>query len=294
MSKFLTFEKYCAPETEEELFRLLRDGNACVMAGGTDLLIAMREKGLRPSCMVDIKRIPEFAGIQRLNGGGLSVGATTTLHEVETDRMVRQICPVLSDAVGMIGSLQVRNRGTLGGNLSNGSPAADSAPALLVLDAQLELASASGTRMVPVEAFFVGPGKSVLEHGEVLKRIRISKPAPGTQSVYLKFGPRKAMDIAVVNVAVSLRFNGDGSCGDARVALGAVAPTPLRAWKAEAVLTGKLNEERIQEAAALAAAETSPIDDMRSGKAYRTHLVKVLVARAIKEALARHGNANPS
>jgi carbon-monoxide dehydrogenase medium subunit len=243
--------------------------------------------------MVDIKRLPEFAGIKRLNGRGLSVGATTTLHEIETDRMVRQVCPVLSDAVGMIGSLQVRNRGTLGGNLSNASPAADSAPALQVLDAQLELASASGTRTVPVEAFFVGPGKSVLEHGEVLKRIRIPEPAPGTQSVYLKFGPRKAMDIAVVNVAVSLVLNDDGSCSDARVAVGAVAPTPLRVKKAEARLIGKLNEEEIQAAAALAAAETSPIDDLRGGKAYRTHLVKVLVTRAIKEAMARHRGSRP-
>ena len=291
MSKFLTFERYGAPETEEELFRLLGDGTACVMAGGTDLLIAMREKGLQPSCVVDIKRITELQGIQSLNGGGLSVGATTTLHEIETSKLVRQVCPVLSDAVGLIGSLQVRNRGTLGGNLSNGSPAADSAPALLVLDAQLELASASGTRMVPVETFFAGPGKSVLEHGEILKRVRIPQPTPGTQSVYLKFGPRKAMDIAVVSIAVSLRWDSKGCCSDARIALGAVAPTPLRVKKAEAALIGKLDEEQIQAAVALAAAETSPVDDIRGGRVYRAHLVKVLAARAIKEAITRHRTA---
>jgi CO/xanthine dehydrogenase FAD-binding subunit len=291
MSKFLTFERYCAPETEEGLFRLLRDETACVMAGGTDLLIAIREKGLRPSCVVDIKRIIELRGIQRLNGGGLSVGATTTLHEIETNRTVREICPVLGDAVGMIGSLQVRNRGTIGGNLSNASPAADSAPALLVLDAQLELVSASGTRVIPAEAFFVGPGKCVLKQGEILKGIRIPQPASHTQSAYLKFGPRKAMDIAVVGVAVSLKFEGDGSCREARLALGSVAPTPVRVKKAEAALLGELNEQRIQAAAGLAVAETSPVDDVRGGKAYRAHLVRVLAIRAIKQAIAQHRGA---
>jgi carbon-monoxide dehydrogenase medium subunit len=293
MSRFLTFERYCVPDTLEDLFRLLRDGDARVLAGGTDLFIAMREKGLRPPCLVDIKRIPELRGVQRLNGAGLSVGATTTLHEIETSKTVRQICPVLSDAVGLIGSLQVRNRGTLGGNLANASPGADSAPALLVLDAQLELASASGTRVIPVETFFVGPGESALEHGEVLKRIRVPQPRPGTESVYLKFGPRKAMDIGVVGVAVSLTFSNDGSCRDARIALGSVGPTPRRARKAEAALVGELNGQRIQAAAALAAAETSPIDDIRGGKAYRTHLVKVLTTRAIKEAIALHRRVRP-
>jgi CO/xanthine dehydrogenase FAD-binding subunit len=293
MSRFLTFERYCAPDTEEELFRLLQDRAARVLAGGTDLFIAMREKGVRPPCLVDIKHIRELHGIQRLGGGELSVGATTTLHEIETSKVVRHVCPVLSDAVGMIGSLQVRNRGTLGGNLCNGSPAADSAPALLVLDARLELASASGTREIPAEAFFAGPGETVLEHGEILKRIKIPQPAPGTQSVYLKFGPRKAMDIAVVNVAVSLKLNGDGSCRDARLALGSVGPTPRRAKKVEAALIGELTEEGIQAAAALAATETSPIDDIRGGKAYRTHLVKVLTIRAIRETIARHRRAMP-
>jgi CO/xanthine dehydrogenase FAD-binding subunit len=221
------------------------------------------------------------------------MGATTTLHEIETSKMVRQVCPVLNDAAGMIGSLQVRNRGTLGGNLCNGSPAADSAPALLVLDAQLELASPSGTREIPVEDFFAGPGETVLKHGEILKRIRIPQPAPDTQSVYLKFGPRKAMDIAVVNVAVSLKLDDDGSCRDARLALGSVGPTPRRAKKAEAALIGELTEERIQGAAALAPAETSPIDDVRGGKAYRTHLVKVLITRAIREAMALWFKAKP-
>jgi CO/xanthine dehydrogenase FAD-binding subunit len=293
MSRFLTFERYCAPETESELFRLLRDTTARVLAGGTDLFIAMREKGVRSPCLVDIKRIPELRGIQRLDGGGLTMGATTTLHEIETSEMVRQVCPVLSDAAGMIGSLQVRNRGTLGGNLCNGSPAADLAPALLVLDAQLELASPSGTREIPVEAFFAGPGETVLKHGEILKRIRIPRPAPDTQSVYLKFGPRKAMDIAVVNVAVSLKLNDDGSCRDARLALGSVGPTPRRAKKAEAALIGELTEERIQGVAALAPAESNPIDDVRGGKAYRAHLVRVLTTRAIREAVSRHRRARP-
>jgi len=288
MSKFLMFEKYCVPETQEELFQLLRDGNPTtrVLAGGTDLFVAMKERGLAAQCLVDIKRVVELRGIESLNGGGLGIGATTTLHEIEMSKTVRNVCPVLSEAVGMIGSLQIRNRGTLGGNLSNASPAADSAPCLLVLDAQFELSSAFGSRVIPSETFFVGSGRSVLGPGEILKRIIVPRPKPRTQSVYLKFGLRNAMDIPIVGVAVSLVFGDEGSCCDAKVALASIAPTPLRARKTEAALAGELNEQRIQDAAAQAVAEAKPISDVRGSASYRKHLVRVLTTQAVKQAIA--------
>jgi len=290
MTKFLTFQRYYAPQTQDELFALLRaeGSNARVFAGGTDVFVAMKEKDLHADCLVDIKGIAELRGIEPRNGSGLNIGPTTTLHEIEMSRIVRQTWPVLSDAVGMIGSLQVRNRGTLGGNLANASPAADSTPALLVLDAEFELASAIGARMVPAETFFVGPGKSILGQGEILRRIIVPKPKPGTHAVYLKFGPRQAMDIAIVGVAVAMTFAANGACREARVALASVAPIPLRAKKTEATLVGQLNEPRIKDAAAQAAEEAQPIDDVRGSASYRKHLVRVLTAQAVKQVIAQH------
>lgn len=290
MSEFFAFERYCAPASLQELLQMLRDEGpeARVLAGGTDVLVAMKEKGLRTTTLVDIKRIDELRGIESRNGSGLSIGATTSLHEIEVSRMVKQACPVLSDAVGQIGSLQVRNRGTLGGNLSNASPAADATPALIVLDAEFELVSAAGSRVISAESFFVGPGKSVLRQGEILRRVFVPNGQPGAQSVYLKFGPRQAMDIAVVGLAVSMRFEGDGKCRDARVAMASVAPIPLRAKQVEAALIGEVTEQRIKDAAAQAALEAKPIDDLRGGAKYRKQLVSVLLKRAVTQALAQH------
>lgn len=292
MSEFFAFQRYCAPASLQELLQILRDEGpeARVLAGGTDVLVAMKEKGLKTTILVDIKRIAELRGIE--SRGGLSIGATTSLHEVEISQAVKRACPVLSDAVGQIGSLQVRNRGTLGGNLSNASPAADATPALIVSDAEFELVSATGSRVILAESFFVGPGQSVLRQGEILRRIIVPKGQPGSQSVYLKFGPRQAMDIAVVGLAVSLRFDEDGKCRDARVAMASVAPIPLRAKQVEAALIGEVTEQRIKEAAAQAALEAKPIDDLRGGAKYRKHLVSALLKRAVAQALAQHRAAN--
>jgi carbon-monoxide dehydrogenase medium subunit len=289
MSKYLTFERYYAPETQDELFALLRDQGqgGRVLAGGTDVLVAMKEKGLRADCLIDVKRIGELRGIEPRNGSGLSIGAATTLRDVELSQAVRSMCPVLSDAVGEIGSLQVRNRATLGGNLANASPAADSSPALLVLDAELELASAAGVRVIPADAFFLGPGRSALAEGEILRRVLLPKPKPDTRAAYLKFGPREAMDIAIVGVAVALTFDPDGACRQARVALASVAPIPLRARQAEAALIGRLTDQRIAAAAALAAEEARPIDDVRGSAAYRKQLVRALTARAVNRLIAQ-------
>jgi carbon-monoxide dehydrogenase medium subunit len=289
MTNALGFQRYCAPHTGRELFSLLREegANARVFAGGTDVFVAMRDKGLRVDCLVDIKSIPELQGITAVDGG-LSLGAATSLHEVERSPAVRRTCPVLSDAVATIGSLQVRNRGTIGGNLANASPAADSTAALMVSAAELDLASSDGHRIVPIEAFFLGPGRSILGPGELLWRISVPKQRPTAQAVYLKFGTRQAMDIALVGVAVSLVFDAKGECCEGRVALTSVAPVPLRARQAEAALVGDLSERRIMDAADAAADEAKPIDDVRGSASYRRQLVRVLTAQAVRQAVAQH------
>ncbi len=290
MSKFLSFQRYRAPATQAELWQVLGDEgpHARVLAGGTDVFVAMKEKGLRAECLVDIKRVPELRGIAP-NGKGLAIGAATSLHEIELSPEVSKAYPALSQAVGQIGSVQVRNRGTLGGNVANASPAADSTPALIVLDAQFELVSSQGERCVPADTFFVGPGKSVLGAGEILRRILLPPMQAGQRATYIKFGPRKAMDIAVVGVAVSLVLGKGGKCTEARVALASVAPVPLRARKTEAALIGDLTEARIKEAAAVAGEEAKPIDDVRGSAAYRKHLVQVLVKQAVQQILAGAG-----
>jgi carbon-monoxide dehydrogenase medium subunit len=289
MSKFLSFQRYRAPETQAELLQVLCDEGprARVLAGGTDVFVAMKEKGLHVECLVDIKRVLELRGIVQQDGKGVAIGAATTLHEVETSPLVQNAFPALSYAVGQIGSVQVRNRGTLGGNLSNASPAADSTPALLVLDAQFELVSNTGQRCIPADTFFVGPGKSVLGSGEILRRVLIPPMKPGQRAAYIKFGPRRAMDIAVVGVAVSLVLDKNNKCKEARVALASVAPIPLRARQAEAALVGELTDARIKEAAKIAADEAKPIDDVRGSAAYRKHLIQVLVKHAVQQILAQ-------
>lgn len=287
MGKFLPFQRYFCPETLEEALRTVEEERTKlrVLAGGTDILVAMREKGLHVESLVDIKRISELKGIQLTDDGKISIGATTTLYDLENNTIIRQYCPVLAEAAGTIGSLQVRYLGTIGGNLANGSPAADTAPALMVLGADLELVSRSCTRVIPVDGFFKGPGQTALQRDEILRRILVPVPPSGVRAIYLKFGPRKAMDIAVVGVGISLIVNGDGDCVKAMVALGSVAPTPIRARNAETVLLGKIDERRMEEAALKAVAETRPIDDVRASASYRMTLVHTLLKRAIQQAM---------
>lgn len=283
------FELVQPKDLNEALAALYELGDkARPLAGGTDLLVAMKQMGLDLKCLVDISRLPELRGIALTPDKGLSIGAMTPLHAVETSAIVKRVCPVLAEAVGQIGSLQIRNRGTIGGNVANASPAADSAPSLLVLAAQLELVSMEGTRVIPIEDFFAEPGRTAIKQGELLRRILIPAPAPGTQSVYLVFGARKAMDCTAAGVAVSLLLDGDHTCRQARVGLGAVGPIPMRARKAEEALVGELHEQRIEQAAEAALEQACPISDVRASSELRCHLVKVLTRRSVKQAISRH------
>lgn len=289
MEKYLSFREYFAPATRQEALQLLlEDGPAGrLLAGGTDLLVAMRDKRLGTGRLINIKRIDDFRGIGLMPDGSARIGATTTLYEVENSAAVKRAWPVLSEAAGAIGSVQIRNLGTIGGNVANASPAADTAPALLVLDAEMEIVSATGMKIVAADRFFTGPGKTVMERGEILAAIRVPLPAPGARAAYVKFAPRQAMDIAVVGVAVALKLDGDGRCRDARIALGAVGPTPMRARRAEAALIGDIDERSVEKAAREASEEAKPISDVRASGNYRRHLVGVLIKRAVKRALTR-------
>lgn len=260
--------------------------SAKLIAGGTDLVVQMKGKLLAPNPLIDLQRVPELSGIQR-NGRALRIGALVRHAELERSPLLQGGWAILGEAAHKIGSPQIRNLGTIGGNLSNASPAADTAPALLVLEGELTLASSRGQRRIPIDAFFEGPGMTVLQKDEILKEIWIPEAPLNARTAYLKLGRRKSLDLALVSVAVLLAVDPETkSCQEARVALGAVAPRPIRAKGTEQFLLGKTLEEGvIEEAGRKAREECSPISDIRAQAEYRREMVKVLIRRAIQKAL---------
>jgi len=278
---------YLAPVTlDEALSRLARyKGKAKVIAGGTDLVPKLKRREIgAPAYVIDLKTIPGLDNI-KYDVSGLSLGALVTIGAVETSAIIGEKFGILSQAARSMASPQVRNRGTIAGNICNAVPSADSAPALLTLGARLKLASRKGERIVSIEDFFTGPGQTALADDEILQEIQIPHPPPNSKGVYLKLTPRRAMDLAIVGVAVVI-IPQDGVCQDIRIALGAVAPTPIRTGKAEAVLKGqKFDDALIEKAARAAAGQSRPIDDHRASAEYRRDMVEVLVKRAIKQAI---------
>jgi carbon-monoxide dehydrogenase medium subunit len=278
---------YLAPTTLDEALSLLAryKGRARVIAGGTDLIPRLKRREIgAPDYAIDLKGIPALDNIE-YDVSGLNIGALATIGAVETSAIIGQKFGVLAQAARSMASPQVRNRGTIAGNICNAVPSADSAPALLTLGAKLKLVSGKGERTVNIEDFFTGPSQTVISDEEILREIQIPHPPPNSQGVYLKLTPRRAMDLAIVGVAVVV-IPQDGVCQDIRIALGAVAPTPIRARKAEAVLKGqKLDDNLIEKAARTAAGQSSPIDDHRASAEYRRDMVEVLVKRAIKQAI---------
>jgi carbon-monoxide dehydrogenase medium subunit len=268
---------------EDAIAALQANDKPYLLAGGTDLLIGMKTKTVKPECLIDLKGIPGIDGIEYDNG--FKIGALTTVRDIEVSPLIRQKIPVLSEAAGTLGSIQIRNRATIGGNLCHGSPAADMAAILLAMSCEVKIASDNGTKTMGLDSFFIGPNKTVLNRNEVLSQIIIPKEIEQFKGVYLKHGPRKAMDIGIVNIAILLDADaGSGFCNQIMIALGAVAPRPIRAKKAEALLNGnELNPAAIQKAAAAAANETNPITDFRASAGYRKDLVKNLVAKGIHQ-----------
>jgi len=258
------------------------------IAGGTDLLPLMRDRAIAVEDIVDIQELHELKGIT-VEDGALRIGALTTLTEVLESPLVAEKAPVLREAVGHIGSVQTRNQGTLAGNLCNASPAADSAPALMVLGAQARVSSAKGDRKVPVEKLFAGPKMNSLGKHELVTEILIPRLLPGSGAAFEKLGRRKGITLAVVNAAAYIAMDGK-KCADARIALGAIAATPIRLPEVEATCKGKeLTPEVIEESSRACYALVSPVDDVRASADYRREMVCVLVKRAIVKAHARAG-----
>jgi carbon-monoxide dehydrogenase medium subunit len=279
--------EYFAPQTfKDAAALLLRYGSkAKLLAGGTDLCLRMERRLLDPGVVVDLKKIRALRGI-KLNRQGLTIGALTLMDEIATSPLVKGRYAIMAEAAAAVGSIQTRNRATLGGNVCNASPAADTAPALIALSARARIASNRRQREVLLEEFFLGPGKTCLQPNELLKEIFIPSPAIKSGSSFQRC-TRTAMDIALVNCAVFLSLASKREfIGDIRIALGAVAPTPVRAGPAETFLIGKIADgDAIEKAAELAAASVSPIDDVRSSASYRREMVRVLTRRALEEAL---------
>lgn len=256
------------------------------LAGGTDLAIAIKEKGLVPRYVVDLKKIPSLSGIRENRDGSISIGALTTMREVETSALIRKRYPFLAQSAGEVGSIQIRNRATIGGNMANATPSADVAPALLVLEATAKIWGLDGERTVPLEEFFVGPGTTVMQRDELLTELTIPPTPPDLLGEYIKFSPREMMDLAYIGVAVTLVLDGnDKRCRHVRIALGAVSPTPIRARKAEALLLNQtLTEELAERAGEQASQECKPISDVRSSAEYRREMVRVNTKRALLNA----------
>lgn len=262
---------------------------ARILAGGTDVLVQMRARQSRPEYLVDIKSLAELKGIEFSAERGLVIGALVTHHALETLPLIRENYPILYDGVSRVGSVQIRNRGTIGGNICNALPSADSIAPLLALGALLQIRGPKGDRQVAMEDFFLGPRKVALGSGEILTHIVVPPHPEPNGGAYVKFTRRKAMDLALLGVAVFLECESDGqTCRQARIALATAAPIPMRAHQAEAALQGKkLNSEVLQEAGEIAAREARPRTSWRSTEEYRRHLIKVLVPRAANLALER-------
>jgi aerobic carbon-monoxide dehydrogenase medium subunit len=279
---------FLSPKTIEEAIVLMNQygQKAKVIAGGTDLIPQMKRGELKPNYVLSLNQIESLRKIQFTKEAGLKLGALCTIAEIEKSKVIREEYPVLAQAASALGSIEIRNRGTVGGNLCNAAPSADMAPSLLVLGARAAIASSKGERVVPLEEFFVGPGKTVLETHEILVRLEVPAMKPRSAGEYIKLGIRKAMDIAVAGVAAVLSLDaGHGFCVEAKLALGAVAPTPMRAGKAEKALEGKKIDLEVMELAAKSASEeASPITDIRASEVYRRAMVRVLTRRAIKQA----------
>ena len=304
---------YFKPKTLEEALRLLAQHGekATLIAGGTDVIVMIKQKAMAPDVLISLQGIPGLDQIQY--NGSLSLGPMVTHRAIEKSAVIRENFSALADAVDDLGSIQIRNVATLGGNLCTAAPSADTATPLLVLGTQVKIKSAKEERTLPIEEFFKGPGKTALKTGEMVKELSIPKPLPNTGSAYYKLQRRLALDLPILGVSVLLSLNKDQVtcsdllctaspistilhkmeedeilCRDVRIALGVAAPTPMRALKAEALLRGKtLSDELLEEAANTASQEAQPRDTLRGEAWYRRDMVRVLVKRMAMKSIER-------
>ena len=304
---------YFKPKTLEEALRLLAQHGekAKWIAGGTDVIVMIKQKAMAPDVLISLQGIPGLDRIQY--NGSLSLGPMVTHRAIEKSAVIRENFSALADAVDYLGSIQIRNVATLGGNLCTAAPSADTATPLLVLGTQVKIKSAKEERTLPIEEFFKGPGETALKTGEMVKELSIPKPLPNTGSAYYKLQRRLALDLPILGVSVLLSLDKDKVtcsdllctaspistilhkmeedeilCRDVRIALGVAAPTPMRALKAEALLRGKtLSDELLEEAANTASQEAQPRDTLRGEAWYRRDMVRVLVKRMAMKSIER-------
>jgi carbon-monoxide dehydrogenase medium subunit len=276
---------YLKPHTVEEALSLMSQygDKARLIAGATDAMVMNKQAKISPDVFISLRGIPGMDQIE--SNGILKIGALVTHRMIEHSELIRKRFPLLAESSGALGSVQVRNVATIGGNLCTASPSAETAPALLVYEAEVQLVSRREERRLSLESFFLGPGENALDKNEILKEILLPFPSSNSVGTYLKLGRRKSVDLSIVNVAVLLTLNpGKGICDRARIALGAVAPTPIRAREAEKILEGsRLEDPLIKKAAEQARLECSPISDIRGSAEYRREMVGVLVQKAIRQ-----------
>lgn len=277
------FNYYC-PETLAELEGFLNDhkGEAKILAGGTDLVIQIKDRIQSPGVLIDIGNLAALQGITYLEGEGTEILAGTKIATIEESPVIREKVPALYQSVRLLGSPQIRAMATLGGNICNASPSAETLPILMALDSKLTVAGNGSERSLPIESFFLDYRKVDLRPEEFLKSIFIPEQPDIAGSAYVCRMLRQAMEIDIVNAGVWFLMDPEGKCQEARIALGSVAPIPFRSHKAEAALAGQeLTVESFQRVAEVAARESAPIDDIRGSAEYRHQMVKVLVARAL-------------
>jgi len=304
---------YFKPKTVEEALTLLEkyEEKSKLIAGGTDVIVMIKQKAMAPEALISLQGIPGLDRIQY--NGSLSIGPMVTHRAIEKSDIIKKDFSALADAVDYLGSIQIRNVATIGGNICTAAPSADTATPLLVLGTQVKIKSVKEERTVPIEQFFKGPGATVLKTGEMVKELWVPKPLPNTGSAYHKLQRRLALDLPILGVSVLLSLDKNKVtcsdllctaspistilhkmeedeivCKDVRIALGVAAPTPVRALKAEALLRGKkLSDELLEEAANTASREAQPRDTLRGEAWYRRDMVRVLVKRMAMKSIER-------
>ena len=277
---------YLSPKTVDEAISLLsrHNGEARPIAGGTDLLLKMKRREAAPLYLVGLKNIPGLDNIDYDDSQGLGLGPLVSIHAMETSVLVREKFPILSQAASTIGSAQIRNLGTVVGNVCNALPSADMIPGLIVLGAKVRIANIGGEKVIAIEDFLAGPGQTVLAHDELVVEVQVPRLPPYSGGVYIKHAPREAMDLPIMSVATLITMD-EGMCSQVKICLGNVGPTQIRAIKAEDILKGKpFSAELVRQASEMASEEARPRSSIRSSAEYRKEMVRTLTARALNRA----------
>ncbi len=276
-----------APTSLTEACALLEkhQGKIKIKAGGTDMIVRLSHRAVKPDYLMTLKKIPDLDTISFTPEEGLTIGALALLREVEINPLILKQGQMLARAAHATATVQIRNMGTVMGNVCNASPSADNIPTLVAMDARIVASSGAKEREIPIDEFFLGPGRSALQANEIAVSIKVPALSPKSGVSYQKISPRSKVDIAAVNIGAMISLNETGACQAVRISMGAVGPTPLRATQAETYLIGKeITDETLAEAGRLAAEDASPISDVRATREYRKLMVEVLTTRALKEA----------